>query len=167
MGNRRVTATLIVWRFESTDGATAAAGLIGDLVAGGLLDVESGATIRWDHDATRPTVGHLPDLGHPGALSEVFWSLLLGVVFFAPLLAAAVGEPTSGLAVPLHDVGIDEGFVNRVRDQVTPGTSALFVVASDDALDMLADAFAGQGAHAMTATLRAEHIQALRDVFGK
>ena len=57
-----------------------------------------------------------------------FWGLLFGLIFFVPLLGAAIGAATGALAGSLTDVGIDDAFINKVRDQVTPGTSALFVL---------------------------------------
>ncbi len=164
------TAYLAVFRFASVGGASVSAELVGDLVAPGRLDIDSAATVRWEPDASRPSVGHLRELANRGPIGEMFWVLLFGVVFFAPLLAAAVGAPASGLAAALHDVGIDEGFVHRVRDEVTPGTSALFVVAHGDALDTLTDAFAAAGSLSISTTISttisAEQVQALRSVFG-
>ena len=77
-----------------------------------------------------------------GALGGAFWGLLFGLIFFVPLLGAAIGAATGALAGSLADVGIDDGFINRVRDQVTPGTSALFVLTSDAVMDKVHDAFA-------------------------
>ena len=57
--------------------------------------------------------------------------MLFGLIFFVPLLGLAVGAATGALAGSLTDVGIDDGFINQVREQVTPGTSALFVLTSD------------------------------------
>ena len=56
-------------------------------------------------------------------------------------------EPRSGQAdalndaYPKADVGIDDGFINKIRDQVTPGTSALFLMTSDAVVDKVKDAF--------------------------
>ena len=64
-----------------------------------------------------------------------FWGLLFGLIFFVPLLGAAIGAATGALAGSLTDVGIDDEFINKVRDQITPGTSALFVMTSDAVVD--------------------------------
>ncbi|MGV1009689.1 MAG: DUF1269 domain-containing protein [Dermatophilaceae bacterium] len=161
-----MTAYLTVVRFDSVDSAASAAGLVEDLVAASHLDVDSAATITWARGAVRPVVGRGRQYAGSGSLDAVFWDLLLAVVFFVPLLAAAVGASSSGELAPLHDVGIDEGFINQVRDQVTPGTSALFALASHDSLDALTDAFAAQRVRVMAVELLDEHLEALRAVFG-
>ncbi|HWJ54358.1 MAG TPA: DUF1269 domain-containing protein, partial [Propionibacteriaceae bacterium] len=51
------------------------------------------------------------------------------------LLGMAVGAATGALTGSLSDVGIDDSFINSVRQQVTPGTSALFVMTSDAVQD--------------------------------
>ena len=79
-----------------------------------------------------------------GALSGSFWGLLFGLLFFVPLLGMAVGAAAGALGGSLTDVGIDDDFIASVRDKVTPGTSALFVLSSDAVLDKVKDAFAGQ-----------------------
>ena len=44
-----------------------------------------------------------------------------------PCLGAAMGALTGSMA----DVGIDDKFINGVKERVTPGTSALFLLSSD------------------------------------
>ena len=78
----------------------------------------------------------------PGPSAASFWGLLFGLIFFVPLLGAAIGAATGALAGSLTDVGIDDTFINKVRDQITPGTSALFVMTSDAVMDKVHAAFA-------------------------
>jgi hypothetical protein len=56
-----------------------------------------------------------------------------------PLTAPAAMTGPTGVS----DVGIDDGFVNRIKDSTTPGTSALFVLTSDAVRDRAEEAFAG------------------------
>ena len=76
-------------------------------------------------------------------MGGAFWGLLFGLIFFVPLLGAAIGAASGALSGSLRDVGIDDSFINRVRDRVTPGTSALFLMSSDAVVDKVKDAFAG------------------------
>lgn len=72
------------------------------------------------------------------------FGLLLGLLFRVPRLEAAAGSPPSGrLAAALAPVGISEAFVNHVRDRVTPGTSALFLISSASAEHRVVDALDG------------------------
>jgi uncharacterized membrane protein len=66
----------------------------------------------------------------------------------------------------LTDVGIDDGFINKVRDQITPGTSALFLMTSDAVVDKLKDAFKQHEPSDLIFTnLSDEQESALRQVF--
>ncbi len=83
-----------------------------------------------------------------------------------PLLGAAIGAATGALAGSLTDVGIDDTFINKVRDQVTPGTSALFVMSSGAVTDKVHDAFAGhEPSELLFTNLDDEQEAALRQVF--
>lgn len=159
-------ATLTVWRFDTTDGAGQAARLLADLARTDTAVVHDAATVMWDAGKGKPSAQPLASATTAGALGDGFWGLLFGLVFFVPLLGAAVGSPSGALAGALADVGIDDTFINRVRDQVTPGTSALFVLTADVAVDRLHEAFAGEPHTDLIHTvLSAHHEAALREVF--
>ena len=76
-----------------------------------------------------------------GALGGTFWGMLFGLIFFVPLLGAAIGAGIGALAGSMTDVGIDDSFINSVKQRVTPGTSALFVLSSDAVIDRIKDVF--------------------------
>ena len=65
----------------------------------------------------------------------------------------------------LADVGIDDSFVNQVRDEVTPGTSALFLLTSDAVTDRVADALRGTDMELITTNLSKEDEDTLRHAF--
>ena len=71
------------------------------------------------------------------ALTGVFWGLLLGVLFLLPWVTPR-GAPRPGCA-GLARTGLDDGFLDRVRCSVRPGTSALFIVSPAGALDAIED----------------------------
>jgi uncharacterized membrane protein len=84
------------------------------------------------------------------------------------LLGAAVGAAHGALAGSLTDVGIDDTFINQVRDQVTPGTSALFVLGPDAVVITIEGAFATHQPVARILTrLSAAQDAALRSVFAE
>ena len=82
-----------------------------------------------------------------------------------PLLGAAVGAASGALAGALSDAGIDDGFINRVRDQLTEGTSALFLLSTDAVVDRVKEAFAGQEMELISTNLSADEEAALRAAF--
>lgn len=161
-------ATLTVWKFRSADGADTAAKTIQQFAKENLISVHDAATVRWEEGAKKPRTRQLTSTTGAGALGGSFWGMLFGLLFFVPLLGAAIGAATGALSGSLTDVGIDDGFINRVRDEVTPGTSALFVMSSDAVMDKIYDAFAGQESPELIFTnLSTEQEAALREVFGE
>ena len=150
-------ATLTVWKYDTTYGADQASEKLQDLAREGLLQVHDAATVVWEADKRKPRTNQLASPTAAGAL---------GGGFFVPLLGAAIGAATGALAGSLSDVGIDDEFINKVRDQVTPGTSALFVLTSEAVLDKIKEAFAGMDQGELIFTdLDSEQEAALREVF--
>jgi uncharacterized membrane protein len=91
--------------------------------------------------------------------------MLLGLIFLVPLLGMAIGAAAGAAGGAMADVGIDDDFIKRVREEVTPGTSALFAMTSGAVLDKVHDAFAGDRAELIQTNLSADQEQELREVF--
>jgi uncharacterized membrane protein len=77
----------------------------------------------------------------------------------------AVGAAMGALTGSMADVGIDDDFIKQVRDQVQPGTSALFLLTSDAVQDKVHEAFAGMNMELIQTNLSHEEEERLRDVF--
>lgn len=67
----------------------------------------------------------------------------------------------------LTDTGIDDGYTNRVREEVTSGTSALFVLTSGVVVDRVREALAGQDMHLLHTNLSQDEEQKLCQVFAE
>ena len=67
----------------------------------------------------------------------------------------------------MADVGIDDKFIDGVKQRVTPGTSALFLLTSDAVVDRVKEAFAGSNAELIASNLSAEQEAKLREVFAE
>ena len=159
-------ATLTVWKYDDPAGAEQAAGVLQDLVARQQITIHGAATVTWEQGRTKPRSRQVADLTGAGALGGTFWGLLLGTIFFVPLLGAALGAATGAVSGSLTDVGIDDTFVNRTRDAVTPGTSALFLLASDAVVDKVQDAVRGLPTPELwSSNLSLEQEKALVEVF--
>jgi uncharacterized membrane protein len=160
--------TLSVWKFSDPEGADTALKMVRQLARINLIHMYDAATVYWQQDEKKPRTQQLSPLTGSGALGGSFWGMLFGVVFFTPLLGAAMGATTGTSSGALTPVGIGDGFINRVRDGVTPGTSALFILSSEAVVDRIGDIFAGHEAPELISTnLRAEREATLRDIFGK
>ncbi len=161
-------ATLTVWKFDTAEGADAAAKTLEELAREEIIVIHDAATVAWESGKKKPKTRQLSNLAGAGALGGAFWGLLFGLIFFVPLLGAAIGAATGALSGSLADVGIDDTFINRTRDQITPGTSALFVMTSDAVMDKVKDAFAAHRPSELLFTnLSGEQEDALREVFAE
>jgi uncharacterized membrane protein len=160
-------ATLTVWKFADALGADRAEATLEGLQKQELITVHDAAIVSWPDGAKKPKTHQLNSLTMAGALGGSFWGLLFGLIFFVPLLGLAIGAATGALSGSLSDVGIDDGFIRDVRDQITPGTSALFVMTSDAVQDKVKAAFEGQQMELISTNLSDEQEQALRQAFGE
>ena len=158
-------STLSVWRFDTPDGADKAVETLGTLSVQQLVTVHDAATVTWPEGAKKPKTRQLANLAGAGALGGAFWGLLFGLLFLVPLLGAAIGAAAGALAGKLSDVGINDDFIRRTREQITPGTSALFVLTSDAVVDRVREAFAGARAELLFTNLSTEQENALREAF--
>jgi uncharacterized membrane protein len=69
----------------------------------------------------------MPSTRHVGT-NDLWWGVLLGMVFLVPLAGPAFGAAAGAVAGGLADFGLGDDFILQVREAVTPGTSAVFVV---------------------------------------
>jgi uncharacterized membrane protein len=158
-------ATLTVWKFDTADGAQNALTTLERLQKEELIRVVDAAVVTWPVDRKKPRTQQLHNLTGAGALGGSSWGLLFGLIFFVPLLGLAVGAAVGALTGSLTDVGIDDDFVKKVRDKVTPGTSALFAMTQDAVTDRVVDAFRGARAELVSTNLPADQEAKLREAF--
>jgi uncharacterized membrane protein len=161
-------ATLTVWKFSTAEGAADAERILDKLVKQELISVHDAAIVSWPTGARKPKTKQLNNLTGVGALGGAFWGLLFGLLFFIPLLGAAVGAGLGAMTGAMADVGIDDDFIKSVRDQVTPGTSALFLLTSDAVRDRVKAAYDEQGGPRATlvhTNLSKDEEAALRQAF--
>ena len=115
----------------------------------------------------KPKTRQLHDAKLGGALGGGFWGLLFGLIFFVPILGLAIGAASGALLGRMADVGISDSFIRSVREQVTPGTSALFVLSSDAVIDRVKAEFPATDAELITTNLSAEQEAHLREAFAE
>lgn len=162
-------ATLSVWKYDTPEGAERAESALLALQKQGLVKVGDAATVSWEEGKKKPKTRQANNTTAMGALGGSFWGLLFGLIFFVPLLGVVVGAAAGALGGSLSDVGIDDDFIASVRDQVVPGTSALFVMTADAVVDRVKADLEGQGIHGqlIRTNLSAEDEAKLRDTFSE
>lgn len=158
-------ATLTAWKFSTPGGADAALDKLEKLQVEQLIVVQDAAVVSWPEGRKKPKTRELRDTKKAGALGGGFWGLLFGLIFFVPILGLAIGAATGALFGSLADVGINDAFIDNVRQKVTPGTSALFLLSSDAVEDRVRDEFAGTHAELISTNLSAEQEARLREAF--
>jgi uncharacterized membrane protein len=87
------------------------------------------------------------------------------LIFFIPLFGAAIGAATGALSGYLRDYGINDDFIKEIRNKVTEGTSALFLMTENVTLDKVEDALKGDRAELIQSNLTKEQEARLQDHF--
>jgi uncharacterized membrane protein len=157
-------ATLTAWAFPGVADAEQAAERLRGLQAQQLINIQDAAIVSWEVGKKKPKTRQLNNLAAAGALGGAFWGMLFGLLFFIPLLGAAMGAAIGGLTGSMSDVGIDDTFIDSVKQRVTPGTSALFLLSSDAVIDRIKGEFPNHG-ELIASNLSADEEAKLREVF--
>jgi uncharacterized membrane protein len=157
--------TLTVWTFPTAEGADEAVDRLRALAREGSITVDDAAVVAWPETRRKPKVHELGSLTGPGALWGGFWGLVLGLIFLVPLAGLAFGAGAGAVAGGLVDVGIDDAFIKRIRADVTPGTSAAFVLSHGATADAVADALRDLDMKLLRSNLSAEEEAQLRAMF--
>jgi uncharacterized membrane protein len=160
-------AALTVWKFKSPYGAQDALDQLLDMQHQQLIQVLDAATVSWEEGKKKPKTRELRDTKKAGALGGGFWGLLFGLIFFIPILGLAIGAATGALIGSMSDVGISDSFIRDVREKVTPGTSALFLLSSDAVFDRVRQRFSETDAELISTNLSTEQEAKLREAFSE
>jgi uncharacterized membrane protein len=161
-------ATLSVLKFNDPHGADRVLIALQGLQERQMITLEDAAVISWPQGSKKPKTRQLHSTAGAGALGGAFWGFLFGLIFFVPFLGAAMGAGMGALSGSLADVGIDDDFINEVRDKVTEGTSALFALTSGaSAPDKVVDELKQYDFEIISTNLPEEQEQKLREAFSQ
>jgi uncharacterized membrane protein/acetyl esterase/lipase len=162
-------ATLTVWKFDNPTGAGEALAKLESLQKQQLIEIQDAAVVEWQLGQKKPKTRQAVSLAGAGALGGAFWGMLFGLLFFMPFVGLAVGAVLGGLAGRFSDYGIDDDFIKSVRDQVTEGTSALFLltVTGSAAVDKLQDELKGKMGSLIKSNLTNVQEAKLQETFGE
>ncbi len=138
-------STITAFKFDTADGAEQMADLVQQLSKEQLITVQDAAIVTWQDGKKKPKTRQLENLTAAGALSGAFWGMLFGLIFFVPFFGMAIGAAMGALSGKFSDYGIDDDFIKRVGQQVTEGTSAIFLMTSGAVMDKVSDAVKAKG----------------------
>ena len=160
-------ASLTVWKFDTPDGAEQALEKVKSLSKQQLITVQDAAVVSWPEGKKKPKTRQAVGLAGLGALQGAFWGMLFGLLFFVPFFGLAVGAAMGALAGHFSDYGIDDDFIKQVRDKVTEGTSALFLLVESATVDKVSEVFKGTKMELIQSNLTKEQEANLRSAFGE
>jgi uncharacterized membrane protein len=158
-------ATITVLKFDNAEGAGEALDTVQSLTKQHLITLHDAAIVTWPEGKKQPKTKQLANLAGIGALDGAFWGMLFGLIFFVPFFGMAVGAAMGALSGKFADYGIDDDFIKSVQNQVTEGTSALFLMTSDAVMDKVADAFKDVEFELIASNLSKEQEDELRAAF--
>ncbi|MBP6471300.1 MAG: DUF1269 domain-containing protein [Chloroflexi bacterium] len=161
-------ATITVLKFDTPEGAQEMLDLIQSLTKQNLISLQDAAIVAWEKGKKAPKTRQLANMVGLGALDGAFWGVLFGLIFFVPFFGMAIGAAMGALAGKFADFGIDDGFIKSVREKVTEGTSALFLMTSDAVMDKVIPAVKEKALsfELVTSNLSTAAEEELRSAFG-
>lgn len=155
---------LIVLAFDSEDGALNVRDKLIDLQKQELITLGDAAVVVRKDDG-KPKVKQAQSLVGVGALGGSFWGLLIGLIFFAPILGMAVGAVTGALSGRFADIGVDDDFIKEVGETIEPGHSALFLFVVDVEGERVIEELKPYEPTVLRTNLSTEDEEKLRDAF--
>jgi uncharacterized membrane protein len=159
-------STFTVWKFDDPDGASQAVAILKGAESDGIIKVIDHAVVSWPQDAPRPET----DVGHEekrrGTGWGAFLGALVGMLFFMPVVGGAVGAVIGRAVKSSEGTSISKDDLERIRAEVTPGTSALFAVTDEGNLDRLGERFHGMNSKLVTTNLTEAEREVLIETMG-
>jgi uncharacterized membrane protein len=160
-------ATLTIWRLDSATGADRALGMLKRFQNQNPIQVLDAAVVSWPEGARKPHLRQLHDVVSAGGLGGAFWGFLFAVLFFMPLLGLALAAGIGAVVASTAELGIDDSLIKKLRERITPGTSAVLLLSSNMVTDGVADEMQAHQGHAelIETNLSREQESKLRSTF--
>ena len=158
--------TFTVWKFDDPDGAAWASSMLKDAEQDGIVKIDDHAVVSWPKGQSHPDTKHANDANWHGAGWGAVWGILIGTLFFMPVAGGLAGAALGALAKSTEDAGITREQLERIRAEVTEGTSALFLVTEQGDLDRLGDRMRGMHSTLVATNLTDAERGELLETFG-
>jgi uncharacterized membrane protein len=157
-------ATLVAIAYPDQGTAEEARGVVQSLQADLVIQADQVAAISRDPEGKyHVTTTHGGASAGAGAWWGGFWGMLFGLLFFIPFAGLAIGAGFGALFGHLEKNAIDKHFQEEVRDQLKPGTSALFLVIEKVTPDKAIAALGRYGGTVMRTSLSEEDTAKLQE----
>ncbi|MEV6300612.1 DUF1269 domain-containing protein [Actinoplanes sp. NPDC051861] len=148
-------ATLVAIGYPDETTATAASLEADRLAKDLIIQPDAIAVIIRDREGKyHVTTNHHAVAG--GTTWGMFWGLLFGMLFFIPILGMAIGAGLGALTGKLTKGAINKEFQERIREELQPGTSALFLIVESVTPDKAVEALSKFGGTVLKSSLPKE-----------
>ncbi|MET0415881.1 MAG: DUF1269 domain-containing protein, partial [Actinoplanes sp.] len=131
-----------------------------------LVKIDDHAIVRWPVGSPQPSIEHGHDETKHGAGWGALWGLVVGSLFLVPIVGGAVGAALGAISKATEDSGITKEQLEKIRTEITEGTSALFLVTEQGNLDRLGERFHGMNSKLITTNLTDGEREILYETFG-
>lgn len=158
--------TFTVWKFDDPDGAGRAASNLKRAASDGLIKLLDHAVVSWPVGEPRPTTKHAHDETWHATGWGAFWGLLVGSLFLVPVVGGVAGAAIGAISKATEDAGITKDQLEKIRTQITEGTSALFAVTDEGDLDRVGERFHGMHSKLVATNLTDAEHRVLLETFG-
>jgi uncharacterized membrane protein len=154
------------WKFDTPDGAEQATTILRYAEGDGIVTILDYATVSWPVGADEPKIKNAMGETARGAGWGALWGVLLGSLFVIPVVGGVVGAAIGGLAKSTQGTGIRKEDLERIRTEITEGTSGLFAVTENGDLDRLGERFRGVNSTLLNSNLTEDEQKILLESFG-
>jgi uncharacterized membrane protein len=107
-----------------------------------------------------------PRLTRIGALGGAFWGLLIGVIFFVPLVGVAVGAASGAIAGHYMKNGISQEYMKQIEAAVQPGQSGILILADNVKMDRVVPMLQEFHPRVIRTSLTVDQEAKLKEAFG-
>jgi uncharacterized membrane protein len=158
-------ATLVAITFEDQESASDVLRRVRQIEREGQIRLSDTAVVVNDREGKIHTQNELDSGVETGA--TVGGMLGLALSFLFPLAGLAVGIAGGALVGRMFEQGVDKELVKEVREQLTPGTSALFLMVQSGSPDAAIAAVRPHKGKVYQSALSYETEQSLRRALGE
>lgn len=148
-------STLVVIEYDDPFKAEETRLLLRKLQREYLIDLED-AVVAVKDEHGKIKLHQAVNLTAAGAVSGGFWGALIGLIFLNPILGMAMGASAGAASGALSDLGINDSFMKDLANNLTPGSSALFILVRRVTLDKVLDELKGTGGKILQTSLTHE-----------
>jgi uncharacterized membrane protein len=122
---------LIVLTFENDEEATQVMKTIKSLRKESFISLDDTAVVVKDQEGKIHVKNEIDRGIKLGAGVGSLMGLFLGMLFGGPIGAMLLGGAGGALVGKLTDMGVDQKFVKQLKEELEPGSSALFLLVRD------------------------------------